>query len=188
MNEPTQEPTEASVPLPEAQNEPYTQPRDEPGGPMIRGAPEPAGRGGAYSREPLTRTERLLVTMFVTMFATMLGAGALGFTTLSGQLLDMQEQISGVQEQIGGVEKDIGGQLLDMQEQIGGVQKEIGGQLLDMQKHLGGQILGLQKQIGDLRTEMHDEIGELSQRMTGVETLIQTHLVPQATVRPPAGS
>ena len=31
--------------------------------------------------------------MFVTMFAAMLGAGALGFTAISGQLLDMQTEI-----------------------------------------------------------------------------------------------
>ena len=31
--------------------------------------------------------------MFVTMFAAMLGAGALGFTAISGQLLHMQKQI-----------------------------------------------------------------------------------------------
>ena len=107
----------------------------------MTGAPreEFAGRS-AVSREALTRTERLLVTMFVTMFATMLGAGALGFTAISGQLLEMQ------------------------------------------------------KQIGNLRTEMHEEIGALSERitrveerMTNVEALIQTHLVPRPAASPAAG-
>ncbi|MDE3262124.1 MAG: hypothetical protein OYL41_09105 [Acidobacteriota bacterium] len=110
-----------------------------------------AGRNAGRSQNPLTRPERLLVTVFVTMFGTMLAAGALGFTTLSGQLLDMQEQ-------------------------IGALQKETSAQLLDMQRQIGG-----------LRAEMHEEIGELSERMTRIETLIETHLVPASDARDPAG-
>ncbi|MXZ60505.1 MAG: hypothetical protein F4Z12_06565 [Acidobacteria bacterium] len=121
------------------------------------------------SHDPLTRPERLLVTVFVTMFGTMLAAGALGFTTLSGQLLDMQEQIGDLQNQTSA-------QFLDMQEQIGALQKETSAQLLDMQRQIGG-----------LRAEMHEEIGELSERMTRIETLIETHLVPASNVRDPAG-
>ncbi|MCY3746469.1 MAG: hypothetical protein OXH05_09565 [Acidobacteria bacterium] len=97
------------------------------------------GRG-----EPLTRTERLLVTMFVTMFATLIAAGALGFTTLSGQLLGMQEQIGGLR--------------VEMHEEIDG-----------------------------LRADMQKQIGELSERMTRIETLIETHLVPASDARDPAG-
>ena len=105
--------------------------------------------------EPLTRTERLLVTMFVTMFATMIAAGALAFTTLSGQLVDMQEQTSA--------------QLLDMQEQIGGLRVE------------------MHEEIDGLRADMQKQIGELSERMTRIETLIETHLVPASDARDPAG-
>ena len=130
-----------------------------------------AGRSagpGVRSHDPLTRPERLLVTVFVTMFGTMLAAGALGFTTLSGQLLDMQEQIGDLQNQTSA-------QFLDVQEQIGALQKETSAQLLDMQRQIGG-----------LRAEMHEEIGELSERMTRIETLIETHLVPASNVRGPA--
>ena len=102
----------------------------------MKGAPrEEFAARSALSREPLTRTERLLVTMFVTMFAAMLGAGALGFTAISGQLLDMQKQI-------------------------------------------GEFRTDMQTEIGNLRTDMHKQIGELSERMTRVETLIETRLVP----------
>ena len=118
---------------------------------MTREAAQPAERSAGPSREPLTRTERLLVTMFVTMFGTMLAAGALGFTTLSGQLLDIQNQ------------------MLDFQEQMSG-------QMLDFQKQMSGQMLDLQKQTG-----------ELSGRMVRVETLIETHLVPQSGATPPPG-
>ena len=128
-----------------------------------------AGRNAGRSQDPLTRPERLLVTVFVTMFGTMLAAGAFGFTTLSGQLLDMQEQIGDLQNQTSA-------QFLDMQEQIGALQKETSAQLLDMQRQIGG-----------LRAEMHEEIGELSERMTRIETLIETHLVPASNVRDPAG-
>ena len=48
---------------------------------------------------------------------------------------------------------------------------------------INGQLLGLQRQMGDLRTEMHQEIGTLSDRMTRIETLIETRLAP-----PPDGS
>ena len=47
--------------------------------------------------------------------------------------------------------------------------------------NLNGQILGL-------RTEMRDEIGKLSERMTRIETLIETPLVPASGPRDPAGS
>ena len=102
MNERITKPeNHAQTPLARAPGQPYTRARDAQGRPMTgRETERRAGRG-----EPLTRTERLLVTMFVTMFATMVAAGALGFTTLSGQLVDMQEQTSA--------------QLLDMQKQIG---------------------------------------------------------------------
>ena len=60
--------------------------------------------------------------------------------------------------------------------------------------NLSGQILGLQEQmggiheeIGNLRAAMHEEIGELSERMTRIETLIETYLVPASNVQDPAG-
>ena len=130
----------------------------------MKGAPpEEFAARSALSREPLTRTERLLITLFVTMFAAMLGAGALGFTAISGQLLDMQKQIGGLRT--------------DMQTEIGGVQTEIGNLRTDMQK-----------QISNLRTDLQKQIGELSERMARVETLIETRLVPQTSVPTPAGS
>ena len=151
MNERTTDAAETAVPLPEHPSRSYTPAESEQGRAMTRAE---AGRGagpGGRSHDPLTRSERLLVTVFVTMFGTMLAAGALGFTTLSGQLLDMQEQ-------------------------IGDLQQETSAQLLDMQREIGG-----------LRAEMHEEIGELSVRMTRIETLIETHLVPSSNARDPAG-
>ena len=105
MNEHNVQTARPGAPLPEGTVRSYTRERDEPGAPMTREAAEPGGRRRGHSREPLTRTERLFVTMFVTMFATTLGAGALGLTTLSSQLLDMQEQVGG---QILGLQKQIG--------------------------------------------------------------------------------
>ena len=117
MNERTDKPqNDAPAPSARGSDRPYTRPQDARGRPMTgRGAEHFSGRGGR-SGEPLSRTERLLITMFITVFAATLGAGALGFTALSGQLLDMQQQI--------------GGQLLDMQ-------KRTDGQFLDMQKQIG---------------------------------------------------
>ncbi len=135
MDERTTENPETGAGLPPESDRPYTAPSDGKGV-LMKGAPrEEFAARSALSREPLTRTERLLVTMFVTMFAAMLGAGALGFTAISGQLLDMQKQI-------------------------------------------GEFRTDMQTEIGDLRTDMHKQIGELSERMTRVETLIETRLVP----------
>ena len=170
MNEHIAKPQDhAATPLAQAPDQPYTQPQDAPGQPMTGRETEHFAGPGVRSHDPLTRPERLLVTVFVTMFGTMLAAGALGFTTLSGQLLDMQEQIGDLQNQTSA-------QFLDMQEQIGALQKETSAQLLDMQRQIGG-----------LRAEMHEEIGELSERMTRIETLIETHVVPASNSRDPAG-
>ncbi len=148
MNERITKPeNDARTPLARVPGQAYTQAQDAQGRPMTGRATEhSAGRG-----EPLTRTERLLVTMFVTMFATMIAAGALGFTTLSGQLLDMQEQIGGLR--------------VEMHEEIDGVRTE------------------MREEIGKLS----DRMDQLSERMTRIETLIETRLVPASDARDPAG-
>ena len=160
MDERTTENPETGAGLPPEPDRPYTAPSDGKGV-LMKGAPrEEFAARSALSREPLTRTERLLITMFVTMFAAMLGAGALGFTAISGQLLDMQKQIGGLRT--------------DMQTEIGGVETEIGNLRTEMQK-----------QISNLRTDMQKQIGELSERMARVETLIETRLIPQQPVVKP---
>ncbi len=148
MNERITKPeNDAPTPLARAPGQPYTRARDAQGRPMTdRETERLTGRG-----EPLTRTERLLVTMFVTMFATMIAAGALGFTTLSGQLLDIQEQIGGLR--------------VEMHEEIDGVRTE------------------MREEIGKLS----DRMDQLSERMTRIETLIETRLVPASNTRDPAG-
>ena len=57
-------------------------------------------RGGPHAREPLSRTEGLLILMFVTFSAAILGAGTLGYTSLSGQLLEMQQQIGSLRTEM----------------------------------------------------------------------------------------
>ena len=100
------------TPMAHVPDPPYTQAQDARGRPMTgRETEHSTGRG-----EPLTRTERLLVTMFVTMFATMVAAGALGFTTLSGQLLDMQQQIGALRVEM---RDEISGLRAEMREEIG---------------------------------------------------------------------
>ena len=160
MDAQTTENPETGARLPLEPDRSYTPPSDGKRV-LMKGAPrEEFATRSALSREPLTRTERLLITMFATMFAAMLGAGALGFTAISGQLLDMQKQIGGLRT--------------DMQTEIGGVQTEIGNLRTDMQK-----------QISNLRTDMQKQIGELSERMARVETLIETRLIPQQPVVKP---
>ena len=71
---------------------------------------------------------------------------------------------------------NLSGQILGLQEQIGGIHEEIGGLRAEMHEEIGG-----------LRAEMREEIGELSERMTRIETLLETHLVPASDARDPAG-
>ncbi len=138
-------------------------------------------------RDPLAGADRIQVAMFaglVTMFAAVLGAGALGFTAISGQLLDLQKQIGGMQTGIGGMQTEIGA----VQTGIGELRTEIGELRTEMHEQIGELRTEMHEQIGELSTEMHDEIGELSERMARVETLIQTRLVPQTPAPTPAGS
>ena len=171
MDAQTTENPETGARLPPEPDRSYTPPSDGKRV-LMKGAPrEEFAARSALSREPLTRTERLLITMFVTMFAAMLGAGALGFTAISGQLLDMQKQIGGLRT--------------DMQTETGGVQTEIGNLRTDMQQQISNLRTDMQKQIGELRTDMQKQIGELSERMARVETLIETRLIPQQPVVKP---
>ena len=137
MHERTTDTTRTAVPLPEPQGRSYTPGEGERGRAMTgTEAGRLAGRA-RVSREPLGRMERLHLAVLAGVFvllAAVLSAGAIAFSSLSGQ------------------------------------------------------ILGLQEQIGDLRAEMREEIGKLSDRMTRIETLIETHLVPASNAREPAGS
>ena len=181
MNERTTDGAAPATRLPEARDRSYTGPHgaqeeDQEGAMTGVEAERPTGSARTL-REPLARADRIQIAMFaglVTIFAAMLGAGALGFTAISGQLLDMQKQIGGVQTEIANLRTET-------QKQIGGVQTEIANLRTETQK-----------QIGELRTEMRDEIGELSERigelserMARIETLIETRLVPQQPVVEP---
>ena len=109
---------------------------------------EPEGHPGSAlpRREPLARADRIQIAMLAGLFAmlaAMLGAGAVGFTTLSGQILGLQKQVGDLRTEV-------------------------------------------HEEIGGLRIEMQKEIGDLSGRITRVETLIQTHLVPRSAIPPAA--
>ena len=107
------------------------------------------GRG-----EPLTRTERLLVTMFVTMFATMVAAGALGFTTLSGQLLDMRQQIGALRT--------------EMHEEIG----ELSERMARVEERL--------TRVEERLTGIEERMAHVEERLTGIDSFIRTHHGPPA--------
>ena len=94
----------------------------------------------------------------VGLLATLLGSTLIGFVTIGGQLLEMERRIGGLHTEVEGIRTEV------------------------------------HKEIGDLRAEMHEEIGglrgeigDLSERMTRIETLIETYLVPASDARDPAG-
>ena len=158
MHERTTNAAEAAVPLPEQQSRSYTPGESERGRAMTSAEAGRLTGRPAVAREPLGRLERLQLAVFTGMFvllAAMLSAGAIAFTSLSGQILGLQEQMGDFRA--------------EMHEEIGGLRAEMHGE------------------IGGLRAEMREEIGELSERMTRIETLLQTHLVPASNPRDPAG-
>ena len=97
-------------------------------------------------REPLVRAERIQIAMFaglVAMFAAMLGVGALGYSSLSGQLLDMQQQIGGLHTEVEGIRTE-------MHDEIGQLRSEM--------QHQFGQ---LSERIARIETVLHIHHGPL---------------------------
>ena len=176
MHERTTDAAETAVPLPDQQGRSYTPGASEQGRAMTSvEAGRLAGRPGA-SREPLGRAERTIVSLL----ATLLGSTVIGFVTIGGQLLEMERRIGGLHTDVEGIRTEL--------------HKEIGGLRAEMHKEIGGLRTEMREEIGGLRTEMREEIGklsdrmdQLSDRMTRVETLIETHLVPASSARDPAG-
>ncbi|MYF77927.1 MAG: hypothetical protein F4174_11535 [Acidobacteria bacterium] len=143
MNERTTDAAQAGVPLPEQPGRSYTQGASEQNRAMTSTEAGRLAGHPAASREPFGRAERLQLTVLAGLFvllAAMFGAGAAAYTSVTGQMLGLQEQIGGIHEE-----------------------------------------------IGKVRAEMHEEIGKLSERMTRIETLLETHLVPDSNARDPAG-
>ena len=127
MDARTTENPETGAGLPPEPDRSYTPPSDGKRV-LMKGAPrEEFAARSALSREPLTRTERLLITMFVTMFAAMLGAGALGFTTISGQLLDMQKQIGELRMEMHDEIGELSGRLDELSGRLGELSERLGG-------------------------------------------------------------
>ena len=152
MHETTTETTQiAGTPLAAEPERPYTRGQSEA---MKSPATETrAERRNGRVREPLTRAESLLITMFITMIGALLAAGALAFTSLS-------EQIS-----------ETNGQMLELQRQMHEDNRAL-------REEIGGLRDEMHEQIGELRDEMRSEIGELSDRITRIETFLQIHHGP----------
>ena len=190
MHERTTDAAETAVPLPERQGRSYTPEASEQGRAMTSAeAGRFAGRPGV-AREPLGRAERLQLAVLAGVFAlvaAMLSAGAVALNNLGGQILGLQEQMGGIRAEIGDVRAEIG----DVRAEIGGLRaemhEEIGGLRAEMHEEIGGLRAEMREEIGGLRAEMREGIGNLSERMTRIETLIETHLVPASNARDPAG-
>ncbi len=163
MNERTTDGAAPATRLPEARDASYTQPHGAHGGAMTGVEAERRAELARTRREPLARADRIQIAMFaglVTIFAAMLGAGALGFTAISGQFLDMQKQIGELRTEM---HEQIGELRMEMHDEIGELSDEIG-------------------ELSDEIGELSERLGELSERMARVETVIETRLIPQQPV------
>ena len=166
MNERTTDGAAPATRLPEARDASYTQPHGAHGGAMTGVEAERRAERARTRREPLARADRIQIAMFaglVAIFAAMLGAGALGFTAISGQLLDMQKQIGELRTEM---HDQIGELRMEMHDEIG----ELSGRLDELSGRLG---------------ELSERLGGLSERMARVETLIEPRLIPQQPVVKP---
>ncbi len=155
MNETAAHTATTGTALPDTQERPYTDRKE--------GRPEamtkaPAARSTGSS-EPMTRLERLLVALLTGVFALLAAvvtAGAVGYTALSGQMLEGQQNL---REEIG-----------TLREEIGTLRGEIG--------TFRGEIGTLRGEIGTLRVEMHEQLRGISDRLTRIETFLQVHHGP----------
>ena len=122
MHETTTHTEPAEVRLPDSRPRSYTDRDDIRGGTVTHA---PAG-SAVRSRESLSRAERIqiafLAGLFVLMAAT-ISAGVIAFTTITGQLLEMQRQMhednralrEEVHEEIGGLRRE----MTEMRSEIG---------------------------------------------------------------------
>ena len=150
-------PEATGTPLPEARGHSYTGPNQGHGQPVTRPGTERFERRGLHSREPLSRTEGLLIAMFVTLSAAILGAGALGYTSLSGQLLDLQRQIGGVQVEVG-----------KLSERVGHLEERVG--------HLEERMIRVEERM--IRVE--ERMIRVEERLTDIESVLKIHHGPAA--------
>lgn len=158
MNERTHTAEAVAAALPEDRERPYTPDKHDRARPMTSapGAPD-AGRTRA-AREPLARSDRVLIALF----ATVITGGVLGLTSINGHLLNLQEQIGGIQHQIGG-----------MQQQINGLRGQING--------LQQQIHGIRQDVQEMRQDIHSLSGRttaVEERLDRIETVLRIHHGP----------
>ena len=103
---------------PEASRQPYTGADEERGRPMTRTPVETSAAGGVRAREALARADRIQIALLAGLFAllsAMLGAGALGYTALSGQLLAIQQN----------THEEIAGLRVEMHEEFRGLRADM---------------------------------------------------------------
>lgn len=92
---------------PQPSPQPYTATDEERGGPMTRSPAVTSAVSGIRSREALARADRIQIALLAGLFALLaaiLGAGALAYTSLSGQLLAVQQN---VHEEIAGLRTEL---------------------------------------------------------------------------------
>ena len=158
MHERTTDPAETAVPLPEHQGRSYTPGASEQDRAMTNAeAGRLAGRPRA-SREPLGRVERVQLTVLAGMFVLVAAVLSAGAIAFT----------------------NLSGQILGLRTEM---REEMGGLRTEMREEIGGLRAEMREEIG----ELSDRMGQLSERMTRVETLIATHLVPASNARDPVG-
>ena len=131
-------------PLPEEAAHSYTPERDGQRTPMRGGETDHAPGRAARSREPLSRADRIVVTML----AAMLG----GFVAIGGQLVGLQRQIGEVRT--------------DMTREIGGLRTEMHSEF--------GKLSDRLTRVETRLTTVETRLTTVETRLTTVETRLTT--------------
>ena len=167
--------TRPGTPLPEDAAHSYTPERDGQRTPMSSGETDRAAGRGGRSREPLTRADRIVVTML----AAMLSGTIVGFVAIGGQLVGLQRQIGEVRT--------------DMTRQIGDLRTEMHsefGKLSDRLSRVETRLSSVETRLSSVETRLsgvETRLTGVETRLTAVETVIETRLVPASAARDPTG-
>ena len=189
MHEHTVRAARPGTPLPEDAAHSYTPERDGQRTPMSGGETDHAPGRGARSREPLTRADRIVVTML----AALLSGTLVGFVAIGGQLVGLQRQIGEVRtdmtREIGDLRTEMHSEFGKLSERITRVETRI--------TRVETRLTGVETRLSDVETRLsgvetrltavETRLSSAETRLSDVEAVIQTRLVPALDPRDAAG-
>ena len=135
------------------------------------GADEEGGRPMTRPREALARADRIQIALLAGLFALLaaiLGAGAVAYTSLSGQLLAIDHN---THEEIVRLGTEVRGE-------IAGLRMEMRGEIAGLRTEMRGEIAGLRtemQRLADRVARIETRVALIETRVARIETMIEIH-------------